>query len=143
MIVWKNISHFLHHIILMFQVLHHIILNLSLLTPHHPESLNFSNMSVTTDVHPHQSLNPECRWRTTDDLATRYLHICLSSAALCVSEKSRSVHSLMLSSHLFLCLLLLAPLTVPCGMVFVKPDVRETCPYHFSFRLFTVGMRSP
>ena len=27
---------------------------------------------------------------------------------------------------------------VPCKMVFVRPDGRGTCPYHFSVRLFTV-----
>ena len=40
---------------------------------------------------------------------------------------SRPVHSLMLSSHLFLCLpCLLPPFTVPCKMVWARPDERET-----------------
>ena len=93
---------------------------------------------VTWNIHHHhQSLNQECCWGITDDLAISCINLCLSFVVLCVSE-SRPVYSLMLSSHLFLCLPLLAPLTVPCRMVFVRPDVRETCPYHFSFRLFTV-----
>ena len=40
---------------------------------------------------------------------------------------SRPVHSLMLSSHLFLCPpSLLPPFTVPCKMVLARPDQRET-----------------
>ena len=56
---------------------------------------------------------------------------------------SRPVHSLMLSSHRFLCLpLRLPPWTVPCRIVLASPDDRVTCPYHFSFRLFTEVRRS-
>ena len=51
---------------------------------------------------------------------------------------SRPVHSLMLSSHLFLCLpCLFPPFTVPCKMVLARPDARETWPYHCSLHLFT------
>ena len=40
---------------------------------------------------------------------------------------SRPVHSLILSSHFFLCLpCLLPPFTVPCKMVLARPDGRET-----------------
>ena len=55
----------------------------------------------------------------------------------------QSVHSLMLSSHLFLrppCLLL--PFTVPSKMVLARPDERETWPYHCNLRLFTIVRRS-
>ena len=56
--------------------------------------------------HHHQSLNREGRWGTTDDFATSFLHFSL--------PKSRPVHFLMLSSHLFLCLPCPhSPLTVP------------------------------
>ena len=56
---------------------------------------------------------------------------------------SRPVHSLMLSSHLFLCMsCLLPPLTVPCKMVLARPDERETWPYHCYLRLFTTVRRS-
>ena len=49
-----------------------------------------------------------------------------------------SVHTLMLSSHRFLCLpLRLPPWTVPCKIVLASPDDRMACPYHFSLRLFT------
>ena len=49
----------------------------------------------------------------------------------------------MLFSHLFLCLSCrLPPLTVPCKMVFARPDEWETWPYHCSFRLFTMVRRS-
>ena len=52
---------------------------------------------------------------------------------------SRLSHSLMLSSHLFLCLPCHLPsFTVHCKMVLTKPDERETCPYHCSLRLFTM-----
>ena len=56
---------------------------------------------------------------------------------------SRPVHSLMLSSHLFLypsCLLI--PFSVPCKMVLARPDERETWLYHCSLRLLTVVRRS-
>ena len=50
-----------------------------------------------------------------------------------------SVHSRMLSSHLFLCLpCLLHPFTVPCKMVLARPDEQETWPYHCSLHLFTM-----
>ena len=57
---------------------------------------------------------------------------------------SRPVHSLMLSSHRFLCLpLRLPPWTVPCRMiVLASRDDRVTCPNHFSLCLFTVVKRS-
>ena len=51
----------------------------------------------------------------------------LFSTALWDSANSRPVHSLMMSSHLFLCLPCLLPLfTVPCKMVLARPDERET-----------------
>ena len=52
----------------------------------------------------HLSLNHEDRWGTTDDFATSLLHFSLFSAALCDLTNSRPVHSLMLSSHFFLCM---------------------------------------
>ena len=77
--------------------------------------------------HHHQSLNREGRWGTTDDFATSFLHFSLFSTALWDLPNSRPVHSLMLSSHLFLCLpCLLPPFTVPCKMVLARPDERET-----------------
>ena len=58
--------------------------------------------------------------------------------------QSKPVHSLMLSSHRFLCQpLRLPPCTVPCRIVFASPDDLVTCPYHFSLRLFTEVRRSP
>ena len=62
-----------------------------------------------------------------DDFATSFLHFSLFSTALWDLLNSRPVHSLMLSSHLFLCPpCLLPPFTVPCKMVFARPDERET-----------------
>ena len=86
-----------------------------------------------------QSLNLEGRRGTTDDVATIPFHSSLSSAALRESPNHIPVHSLMLSSHLFLCLpLLLAPFTVPCRIVVAMPGDLEMWPYHQSFRFFTM-----
>ena len=77
--------------------------------------------------HHHQSLNREGRWGTTDNFATSFLHFPLFSTALWDLPNSRPIHSLMLSSHLFLCPpCLLPPFTVPCKMVLARPDERET-----------------
>ena len=93
--------------------------------------------------HHHQSLNREGRWGTTDDFATTFLHFSLFSTALWDLPNSRPVHSLMSSSHLFLCLpCLLPPFTVPCKMDLARPDERDTLPYHCSLRLFTMVRRS-
>ena len=102
---------------------------------------------MTCICHPiissHLSLNREGRWDTTDDFAINFLHFSLYSTALWDSANSSPVHSLMLSSHLFLYLLCLLPLfTVPCKMVLARPDERDTWPYHRSLRLFTVVRRS-
>ena len=79
-------------------------------------------------IHQHQhqlSLNHEGRLGTTDDFATSFLHFSLFSTALWDLPNSRPVLSLMLSSHLFLCLpRLLPPFTVPYKMVLAKPDER-------------------
>ena len=89
--------------------------------------------------HQHLSLNCEGRWGTTDDFVTSFLHLSLFSTALWDLANSRPIHSLMLSSHLFLCLpCLLPPFTVPCKMGLSRPDERETCQYHCSLRLFTM-----
>ena len=93
-----------------------------LLPPPSPQS----RVSITTMIlhHHHQSLNREGRWSTTDVFATSFLHFCLFSTALWDLPNSRPVHSLMLSSHLFLCLpCLLPPFTVPCKMVLVESFV--------------------
>ena len=89
--------------------------------------------SVRNHHHHHLSLNHEGHWGTTDDFATSFLHFPLLSTALWDLADSRPVHSLMLSSHLFLCLpCLLPPFTVPCKMVLARPDERETWPCHCS-----------
>ena len=64
-----------------------------------------------------------CRWGTTGDFATCFLHFSLFSTALWDLPNSRPVHSLMLSSYLFLCLpCLLLPFTVPCNVVLARMD---------------------
>ena len=90
-------------------------------------------------ISSHLSPNHEGRWGTTDDFATSFLHFSLFSTALWDLANSRPVHSLMLSSHLILYLLVFfPPFTVPCKMVLARPDERETWPYHCSLRLFTM-----
>ena len=75
---------------------------------------------------------------TTDEFATIPFHLDLFSAALVELTKSNPVHSLILSSHLFFCLpLFLFPFTVPCRIVFAKPEDLETWPNHLSFRFLT------
>ena len=82
---------------------------------------------VTVLSSHHLSLNRESRWGTTDDFATDFLHFSLFSNAFWDLANSRPVHSLMLSSHLFLCLPCLFPsFTVSCKMVLARPDERET-----------------
>ena len=89
--------------------------------------------------HHHQSLNREGRWSTKDDFATSFLHFSLFSTAFWDLPNSRPVHSLMLSSHLFLCPpCLLSPFIVPCKMVLARPDEREAWPNYCSLRLFTI-----
>ena len=69
----------------------------------------------------------EGRRGTTDEFATIPFHLDLFSAALVELAKSIPVHSLILSSHLFFCLpLFLFPFTVPCRIVFAKPEDLET-----------------
>ena len=71
--------------------------------------------------------------------STSFLHSSLFSTALGDLANSRPFHSLMLSSHLFLCLpCLLPPFTVPRKMVLTTLNERETSSYYFSLRLFTM-----
>ena len=66
--------------------------------------------------HLHLSRSLADRWGTTVDFTTNFLHSSQFSAFRSVMFHSRPVHSLMLSSHRFLCLpLRLPPCTVPCG----------------------------
>ena len=93
--------------------------------------------------HHHLSLNCEGRWGTTVDFTTSFLHFSMFSTALWDLLNSRPVHSLMLSSHLFLCLpYLLPPFTVPSKMILTRPDEQETWSYHCSLRPFTMVRRS-
>ena len=69
-----------------------------------------------------------------------FIFFCSPLPAFWYSVNSRPVHSLMLSFHLFFCLpCLLPPFIVPCKMVLVKSGEQETCPHHFSLRLFYDG----
>ena len=66
-------------------------------------------------VSSHLSLNCRCRWGTRDDFTTSFLYFVLFSNVLLDLAKSRPIHSLMLSSHLFFLLPCLLPsFTVPC-----------------------------
>ena len=84
----------------------------------------------------------EGRWGTTDEFTTIPFHLDLFSAALVELAKSIPVHSLILSSHLFFCLpLFLFPFTVPCRIVFAKPEGLETWANHLNF-CFLIRVRS-
>ena len=74
---------------------------------------------------------------TTDEFATTPFHRVLFSAALVELTNSIPVHSLILSSHLFLSLPLHFLFTVPCRIVFAKPEDFEIWPNHLSFRFLT------
>ena len=75
---------------------------------------------------------------TTDEFATILFHLYLFSAALVELTKPIPVHSLILSSHRFFCLpLFLFPFTMPCRIVFAKPEGLETWTNHLSFRFLT------
>ena len=82
----------------------------------------------------------EGRRGTTDEFATIPFHLVLFSAVLVELAKKKiiPVHSLILSSHLFFCLsLFLFPFTVPCRIVFARPEDLETWPNHLIFRFLT------
>ena len=89
------------------------------------------------------SLNHEGHQGTADNFTTSFLHFSLFTTALWDLAHSRPVHSLILSSYVFLCLpCLLPPFTVPCKMVLVRPDELETRSYHCSLHLFTLVRKS-
>ena len=102
------------------------------------QSSSSSSSSLSSSIpQPRGSLGLH-RW-----FCNQFSPFSLFSAALWDLPNSRPVHSLMLSSHLFLCLpCLLPPFTVPCKMVLARPDERETWPYHCSLRLSTMVRRS-
>ena len=75
----------------------------------------------TNSLSSHLPLNREGRWDTADDFATSFLHFSLFSTALCDLANSRPVHFLMLSSHLFLCLVFF-PLS-QCLAIWVWLDI--------------------
>ena len=73
------------------------------------------------------SLNSGGRWGTTDDFTTSSLYFSLFSTALRDLPNSRPVHSLTLSSHLFLCLPCLLPsLIVPYKMALASLTNRSS-----------------
>ena len=110
-------------------------------------SLRYTSMLLgrlaTNKQTSHLSRSLADRWGTTVDYTTRFLHSSRFSAFRSMIFHSRPFHSLMLSSHRFLCLpLRLPPCTVPCRTVLASPDDHVTCLYHFSLRLFTEVRRS-
>ena len=68
-----------------------------------------SKASKSMLVSSHLSLNRDGRWGTTDDFATSFLHFSLFPIALWDLANTRPVHSLMLSSNLFLSALSSSP----------------------------------
>ena len=125
----------------LYVTIHTIVLREVLLTLGLQLNRNLINCECTiSSSHHHLSPNRES-WGITDDFTTSFFHFSLFSTAPRDLVNSKPVHSLMLSSHLFLCpLCLLPPFTVPCKLAI--PDERETWPYHCSLRLFTLLRRS-
>ena len=111
--------------------------------PNNSFSVNFAYKLLSTIIARVYSIlfypiTLEVRRGTTDEFATIPFHLDLFSAALVELAKSIPVHSLILSSHLFFCLpLFLFSFTVPCRIVFAKPEDLETWPNHLSFRFLT------
>ena len=89
-------------------------------------------------ISSHLSLNHKDRWGTTD-FATSVLHFSLFFTALWDLVNSRPVHSLMLSSYLFLCLPRLLPLSLCLARRF-WPDLMNKRHDHTScsLRLFAM-----
>ena len=82
-----------------------------------------------------------CGWLGLKHQLTNSIFLC--SPLPSGTWRTPGLSFLMLSSHLFFYLPCLLPhFTAPCKMVFARPDERETCPYHFGLRLFTVVRRS-
>ena len=82
-------------------------------------------------------------WGISVDFTTSYLHSSWFVAFRSSIFHSRPVHSLMLSSHCFLCLPLRLPRwTVPCRIVLASPGDRVACPCPFRLHLFTEVRRS-
>ena len=108
----------------------------------------WKSLNLKAPVHhlisSHLPFNREGCWGTTDDFATSFLHFSLFPTALWDLANSRPIHSLVLSSHLFLCLsCLLLPFTVLCKTVLARPGERETWSNHCSLRLFMMVRRFP
>ena len=100
-------------------------------------------ISTICAVNLYLSSNRGCRWCTTDDFTTSFVHFSLFSASLWDLANSTPVHSQIMSSYFSVCLpCLLPPSIVSCKMVWARPDERETCPDHFSLRLFAMVKRS-
>ena len=67
---------------------------------------------------------------TTDKFATIPFHLVLLSAALVERANSIPVHSLILLSHLFLCLPLLFPFTAPVGLSLLNQKTLDVTKPH-------------
>ena len=72
-----------------------------LVSPHRPTAIPVSSVIMTRSATRSED-GP--RWGITDSFVTSFLHFSLFSSALWNLASSRSVHFLMLSSHLFVCL---------------------------------------
>ena len=96
----------------LYVTIHTIVLREVLLTLGLQLNRNLINCECTiSSSHHHLSPNRES-WGITDDFTTSFFHFSLFSTAPRDFANSRPVHSLM-SSHLFLCLPCLFPLS-PC-----------------------------
>ena len=102
-------------------LLPHVLLALYMMS-HTQDSETKRQCSQSWFHHHHLSFNCEGHWCTADDFTTSFLRFSLFSTALWDLPNSRPVHSLMLSSHLFLCLPCLLPTSL-CLARWFWPDL--------------------
>ena len=83
--------------------------------------------------HLHLSFHRVVVWPFVEGVATRFSRFSRLSATLCESAELRSVRSLILHAHLLSSLPCFpSPSTVPCWIVFAKPELLFTWPYRFN-----------
>ena len=99
---------------------------------------NFAMFGKVVHLHLHLSSNHRGRWGTTGNFTVSSIFFCSPLPSGTWRTPGLSIPPIS-SSHLFFRLPSLLPsLTMPYKRVLARPDERETCPYHFSLRLFTI-----
>ena len=90
----------------------------------------------------HLFLDRGGRWGTTDNFKTSFLQFfSVLHCPLALGEPQACPFLDVVFPPLFLSALSSSIFIVPCEKVLTRPDARETCPYQFSVRLFTMVRR--